>query len=80
MLIILQLYYIYWDLLLIVAKVHKFLFYTLLCRNSHKYGKSPQFGEIWSFMKSVSTAKITKIPCFRPEYNVKQRSVQHESC
>jgi hypothetical protein len=47
--------------LLIDAKVHKFLFYTLLCRNLHKYGKSPIFGEIRSFLKFVSTVKIMKI-------------------
>jgi hypothetical protein len=40
----------------------------------------PQFGEIQSFLKSVSAAKNLKMPSFRPEDDVKQESVQHESC
>jgi hypothetical protein len=42
--------------------------------NLHKYG------EIQSFLKSVSAAKISKVPRFRPEDDVKQKHVQHESC
>jgi hypothetical protein len=40
----------------------------------------PQSGEIRSFLKSVSVAKISKMPYFRPEDDVKRISVQHESC
>jgi hypothetical protein len=39
-----------------------------------------QFGEIRSFLKSVSLAKISKISCFRHEDYVKWKSLQYESC
>jgi hypothetical protein len=66
--------------LLIVAKVHKLLFYTLLCRNLYKNGKSPQFSEIWNFPKSIPAAKISKMPRFQHEDDVKRKHIQHESC
>jgi hypothetical protein len=40
----------------------------------------PQYGEIQSFLKSVSAAKIFKMQRFQPEYDVQRQSFQHGSC
>jgi hypothetical protein len=40
----------------------------------------PQFGEIQSFLKSVSVVKILKVSRFLHDDDVKQKSVHHESC
>jgi hypothetical protein len=40
----------------------------------------PQFGEIQSFLKSVSTTKISKIPRLRTEDDVKWKTIQYDSC
>ena len=63
MLVVNQLSYVFtmvlwfiWTNLLIVAKVHKFLFYTLMCRNYLEIGKNARgalLDEDSTFLKSV---------------------------
>jgi hypothetical protein len=66
--------------LLIVAKCTNSCF-TLCCVGICTNMESPpQFAEIWSFLKYIPAAKISKMPRFRSEHNVKRKIVQHESC
>jgi hypothetical protein len=66
--------------LLIVAKLHNFLFYTFLCMNFLKYEKSPSIWWNLEFSNYVPIEMIFKILCFWPEDNVKRKTVQHKIC
>jgi hypothetical protein len=66
--------------LLIVAKVHNLLFYTLLCRKYTNIGENSSLRHYLEFHKICPAEHFFNIDPHRLEDYVKLKSDQHESC
>ena len=70
--------------LLMVAKVHKFLFLYFMCRNYLDKGKKSQKEPCWSWTltlpKYVPTRQVLEIASETPEDDLKRKNLKLQSC